>query len=99
MPVQVVPGLVFARALPQNRSLGGGHRGGVGLLDVPLVQTGQAHRDALAAEAHTAFPQGLAAGVEGPCPGQCGPQLLNNGGVDARADEYLGAVQLVPQAQ
>ena len=43
---------------------------GVGLLDMPFVQPGQAHGDTLAAEGHTAFQQRFAAGMERPRPGQ-----------------------------
>ena len=66
---------------------------------MPLVQSGQAHGNALPPEGHTAGEQFFAAGVEGPCPGQRSAQLVNDGGADPCADEDLGAVQRIPQAQ
>ena len=62
--------------LPHYGGLGSAHGVGVGLLDMPFVQPGQAHGDTLAAEGHTAFQQRFAAGMERPRPGQGRAQLV-----------------------
>lgn len=82
--------------LPHYGGLGSAHGVGVGLLDMPFVQPGQAHGDTLAAEGHTAFQQRFAAGMERPRPGQGRAQFVDDSGVHTGTDQHLGAVQLVP---
>ena len=60
---------------PHHRILRRSHGLGVSLLDVPLVQAGQAHGYTLAAEGHAAVQQRFAAGVESPRPGQRKPAV------------------------
>ena len=77
--------LLSARAyLPHYGGLGSAHGVGVGLLDMPFVQPGQAHGDTLAAEGHTAFQQRFAAGMERPRPGQGRPQFVDDSSVAHR---------------
>ena len=55
-----------------QRGAGGAHCGLAGLLDVPFIQAGQPHGDALAPETHAAFQFDLAAHVESRRPRQAG---------------------------
>ena len=66
--------------------------GFVSLLNVPLVQTGQAHGDFGPAEAHGAFQFHLTAHVEGGGFGVGFQDLGNNTGLDAGSDEDLGTI-------
>ena len=67
----------------------------IGLLDMPFVQAGQAHGDALAAEAHGALDFRFAAHMESLRTGDGIEKGGNDLGIDTGANEDLRTIYLL----
>ena len=79
----------------------GTHGRCIRLLDMPLVQTGQPHGNALAAEHHPAFQFHFPTHVVSPCARQGSRKLPDHPSVYPGTDQYfrtIGAVTLCQQA-